>query len=238
MTVAALILAPTSDLALADTLGQPRVRRLADIAWAGGALPVVVVAPDPDGLVARALAETEAIVADPGGAAGAGARVVRGMEAAAAEVRDVSAALVWPAAMSWAGAETVTSLIEAHGVDPGAVLRAAWDGRPGWPMLVPFDRIDALRDLPGDADIDVLARALESAGGMRSVDLGDPGSVFDAATAEADLPPYEGPPIPAGGHVHEWGEDLAAADDADEVPGEGRALSPYPQAAPGGPTDT
>ena len=53
MTVAAVILASTADGALTDTLGQPRVRRLVDIAWAGGALPVVVVAPDPDGAVAR-----------------------------------------------------------------------------------------------------------------------------------------------------------------------------------------
>ena len=49
MTVAAVILAATAGGALADTLGQPRVRRLVDIAWAGGGLPVVVIAPDESG---------------------------------------------------------------------------------------------------------------------------------------------------------------------------------------------
>jgi hypothetical protein len=67
------------------------------------------------------------------------------------------------------------------------------------------------------------------------IDLGDPGVVFDASTAESDLPPYEGPSVPPGGHVHEWGEHVA---DVSDVPGEGRALSPYPQAAPGGPADS
>ena len=56
MTVAAVILAATPESALADADGQPRVRRLVDVAWAGGAVPVIVVAPDPDGLVAAALA--------------------------------------------------------------------------------------------------------------------------------------------------------------------------------------
>jgi hypothetical protein len=43
MTVAAVILSATAEGALADALGQRRVRRLVDIAWSGGALPVVVV---------------------------------------------------------------------------------------------------------------------------------------------------------------------------------------------------
>ena len=36
----ALILSASPDGAIADTLGQPRVRRLVDIAWSGGALPI------------------------------------------------------------------------------------------------------------------------------------------------------------------------------------------------------
>ena len=39
MTVAAVILSATAEGSLADTLGQPRVRRLVDLAWSGGALP-------------------------------------------------------------------------------------------------------------------------------------------------------------------------------------------------------
>jgi hypothetical protein len=65
MTVAAVILSATAAGAVADTLGQPRVRRLVDIAWSGGALPVVVVAPDPDGAVARALVGSEATYGSP-----------------------------------------------------------------------------------------------------------------------------------------------------------------------------
>ena len=42
MTVAAVILSATTEGALTDTLGQPRVRRLVDLAWSGGALPVMV----------------------------------------------------------------------------------------------------------------------------------------------------------------------------------------------------
>ena len=52
MTVAAVVLSASAEGALADTLGQPRVRRLADLAWSGGALPVMVLSPDPDGAVA------------------------------------------------------------------------------------------------------------------------------------------------------------------------------------------
>ena len=47
MTVAAVILSAPAEGALADTLGQPRVRRLADLAWSGGALPIVVVVARP-----------------------------------------------------------------------------------------------------------------------------------------------------------------------------------------------
>ena len=55
MTVAAVVLSATAEGAVEDTLGQPRVRRLADLAWSGGALPIVVLAPDPDGAVAATL---------------------------------------------------------------------------------------------------------------------------------------------------------------------------------------
>ena len=65
MTVAAVILSATAEGAARRRLGQPRVRRLADLAWSGGALPIVVVSPDPDGAVAAALAGSEAVYGDP-----------------------------------------------------------------------------------------------------------------------------------------------------------------------------
>ena len=46
MTVAAVILCASAEGALADTAGRPAVRRMVETAWAGGATPMVVVAPD------------------------------------------------------------------------------------------------------------------------------------------------------------------------------------------------
>jgi hypothetical protein len=229
MTVAAVILASAPGSPLAETLGQPRARRLVDLAWAGGALPVVVVAPDGDGSVARAIAETEAVhVAPVDPLDGIGA-LLDGGRAAGDHVRDVTAVLAWPDRMVWVGAETVTSLIEAHGVQPDDVLRPTWHGELGWPVLIPTPLLGGIR--PGGS----LEAAVDGLGPATEIDLGDPGAIFDSATPESDLPPYEGPSAPAGGHVHEWGDDIA---DGGDAPGEGRGLAPYPQAAPGGPADT
>jgi len=209
MTVAAIILAASVEDALANAVGQPRARRLVDIAWAGGALPVVVPSPDPDGDVARAIAETEAVWAGPAPAdSGAAGQMVRGAEVAAAEVSGTTAVLVWPARMTWVGAETVTSLIEAHGTDPGSILRPSWRDQPGWPTLVPLVHLDQLRTVGPDHGPDEVIGILVASVSSRSIDLGDPGVVLDADTPEAALPPYEGPPVPAAGHVHEWGEDV------------------------------
>ena len=52
MTVAAVILAASPDSALADADGQPAARRIAEAAWSGGAIPVVLVSFDPEGRVA------------------------------------------------------------------------------------------------------------------------------------------------------------------------------------------
>jgi CTP:molybdopterin cytidylyltransferase MocA len=232
MTVAAVILSATAEGALTDTLGQPRVRRLVDIAWSGGALPVVVVSPDDGGAVTTALVGSEAVYGAPAPAEGGPAgQMVRGAELALAEVQDTSAVLVWPARMTWVGPETITSLIEAHGTDPATILRPAWDGMPGWPVLVPVAYLDALRGMaaermPPDV-VDDLARTVAS----RLVEVGDPGVVHDAETPYADLPPYDGPPDPPAGHTHEWGDGVEDEGVDERVPGEGRGLAPFPQAA-------
>jgi len=211
MTVAAVILSATTDGALSDTLGQPRVRRLADLAWSGGALPVMVVAPDPDGTVAAALAGSEAIYGSPAPVeAGPVGQMIRGAELSVDEVRETTAALIWPARMTWVGPETITSLIEAHGAYPTTVLRPAWQGRPGWPVLVPLAHLPALRSITPDLMppdvIDDLIAAVPS----RTLEVGDPGVVHDVSTAPEDLPAYEGPPEPLAAHTHEWGADVAA----------------------------
>jgi CTP:molybdopterin cytidylyltransferase MocA len=233
MTVAAVILSATAEGALADTLGQARVRRLVDIAWSGGALPVVVVSPDDGGAVAAALVGSEAVYGSPAPAeAGPAGQMVRGAELALAEVRETTAVLVWPARMTWVGPETVTSLIEAHGTDPGTMLRPAWDGTPGWPVLLPIASLGALRGVPADSMPPAVVEELAATVPTRLVEVGDPGVIHDADTPFADLPPYDGPPDPPAGHTHEWGDGVAEGEGADEsVPGEGRGLSPFPQAA-------
>jgi molybdenum cofactor cytidylyltransferase len=211
MTVAAVILSATTEGALADTLGQPRVRRLADLAWSGGALPIIVLAPDPDGAVVAALAGSEAVYGSPAPPeAGPRGQMVRGAELAIAEVHDTTAVLLWPARMTWVGPETVTSLIEAHGTDPGTLLRPAWRGEAGWPVLLPTAYLEALRAVaPDRMPPDVIAD-LVAAVASRTVEMGDPGVIHDAETTPADLPAYEGPPDPPAGHTHEWGADVVA----------------------------
>ena len=130
MTVAAVILAASPASALADADGTPGVRRLADVAWSGGATPVVVCSFDPDGAVAAALANTEATLVDPvAPERGPVGQIVNGIEAAVRLVAETDAALVWPARLAWVDAETVTTLIAAHGDDRDSVTRPAWQRR-------------------------------------------------------------------------------------------------------------
>jgi CTP:molybdopterin cytidylyltransferase MocA len=227
VTVAAVILAASPESALADADGLPGVRRIADVAWSGGATPVIVVSFDPAGDVARALAGAPVTLAEPAPAErGPAAQIARGADVALGEVVETDAVLIWPARMTWVGPETVTSLIELHGTAPGRLLRPAWEGETGWPVLVPVAALDALRTTPPDRMPGAIVDQLV-AGGLpdRAVDLGDPGVTLDRDTARVDLPPYRGPEEPIAGHVHEWGAQ--AADAADEGPLEGPALAPY-----------
>ena len=229
MTVAAVILAASVESALADADGVTRVRRIVDTAWAGGALPVIVVAPDPDGHVALALAGSPVTLAEPApAAAGPVGQICRGIDVAAAEVRETSAALIWPARLCWVGAETVTSLLEAHGAETGTILRPAYGDEPGWPVMLPLADLEALRSLSPErmpAEL-IIALIDERALSARSIDLGDPGTTIDGATRRADLPPYDGPPEPAARHEHEWG--AAAADQPDDAPLPGPPVARYP----------
>jgi CTP:molybdopterin cytidylyltransferase MocA len=227
VTVAAVILAATPESALFEADGVPAVRRLADVAWAGGATPIVVVSSDPDGAVAQALAGAPTTLAEPAPAAGGSvAQVRRGIEVAGEAIRETTAALVWPARLVWVGAETVTSLIEAHGLEPAAVLRPTYGGQPGWPVLVPLDQAAGLAHVAAERMPDeVIADLVASGVPARDVELGDPGTVYDRDTPSADLPPYQGPPEPPAAHAHEWG--AALADQPEDAPLEGPSLAPY-----------
>jgi hypothetical protein len=145
-------------------------------------------------------------------------------------VDDLTGAFIWPAGMSWVSPETITSMIEAHGVDRGTLLRPAFDGEDGWPVLIPTARAAALaavapERMPDEIIADVIAGGLPA----RSLDLGDPGTTHPGSVARADLPPYTGPTEPAAPHSHEWG--AALADAAEDSPLAGPALAPYGQAA-------
>jgi CTP:molybdopterin cytidylyltransferase MocA len=209
MTVAAVILSATAEGALADTLGQPRVRRLADLGWSGGALPIVVLAPDPDGAVKDALLGSEAFYGLPAlPETGPVGQMARGAEIAMAEVGDTTGVLIWPARMTWVGAETITSLIEAHGTARDAMLRPTWRDQPGWPVLLPTRQLATLRSIAPDRMPPEVIEELAALIPTRAIAVGDPGVVFDVETDPVDLPPYEGPPDPPAGHTHEWGADV------------------------------
>ena len=208
-----MILAANADSALEDAAGVARVRRIADAAWAGGAMPIIVVADDPHGMVAAALAGAPVTLAAPAPVEdGPVAQIARGVDVASTEISGTAAALVWPARLCWVGPETVTSLIEAHGVDPDAILRPAYGDAAGWPALLPVAALPAFRVLSPAAMPDELLTLLTTSRGVefRLLDLGDPGTVIDGETARDDLPPYDGPTTPRGAHAHEWGAVAAA----------------------------
>lgn len=232
MTVAAVVLALTPHVALADADGVPRVRRIVDAAWSGGAMPIIVIATDPDGAMATALAGAPVTLAAPAlMEAGRVAQLLRGIEVAMAEVSGTSGVLFWPARMPWVGPETITSLVEAHGPGPDALIRPTYRGEVGWPALVPLTALDTLRGLPATAMPDQLIEMLATSAEVpvRSIDLGDPGTTIDGETALANLPPYEGPAEPSG--AREWG--AATAEMTDDAPLEGppRAEVPRPTRA-------
>jgi CTP:molybdopterin cytidylyltransferase MocA len=231
VTVAAVVLAASTESALADADGLPAVRRIADVAWSGGAVPIIVVAADPAGALAAALAGAPVTLAEPAAVAGGPvAQILRGIEVAVGEIEGTDAALVWPARIGWVGPETVTSLIEAHGTRPGEILRPAYDGERGWPALVPVAHLGLLRAVAPDRLPEAILDEVVAAGAPgTALELGDPGVTHDLSVARRDLPPYTGPGAPAGGHVHEWG--AAAAEAHEDGPLEGPALAPYGQAA-------
>ena len=231
MTVAAVILAATPESALADANGVPRIRRIADAAWSGGALPVVVVSFDPDGAIAAALAGAAVTLAEPVPMPDGVpvAQIRRGLEVARSIVNGVDGALIWPARMGWVSPETVTSMIEAHGVRPGSVLWPAFEGETGWPVLLPMEGVAALASVAADRmPPDIIADVVASGVPEATIDLGDPGTTIDGATPSDQLPAYVGPTEPPAHHQHEWGS--AIADQPEDSPLEGPALAPYDQA--------
>jgi CTP:molybdopterin cytidylyltransferase MocA len=207
VTVGAVIVPDGVAEALADATGRSAVRRIVDSAWAGGAMPIVVVAADPDGRIAATLEGSPAVLVEPGRASGVATYRI-GVESGIGSVSETSAMLLWPGRMTWADPETVTSLIEAHGRSPAMLTRPRRAGQAGWPVLMPNDQAALLLAGPGGS-IDEAVDGVEAA----TLELGDPGSVLGHEVPIDELPDYAGPPEPVGGPPPEWG--AAAADRAD-----------------------
>ncbi|MDL2335728.1 MAG: NTP transferase domain-containing protein [Chloroflexota bacterium] len=231
MTVAAVILFHSPEGPLADANGRPAARRIVESAWAGGATPIVVVAFDPTGAVAASLAGSPAILAEPAPVeAGPVAQIARGIDVAAGLVTETDAAFIWPGRMVLADAETVTTLIEAHGARRESILRPSYGDEDGWPTLVPMSVLPLLRAQAANLMPDEILAATVAAGAkLESIDMGDPGVNHDIATSFDQLPAYDGPAEPGAGMPPEWG--AAAADMRDDAPLEGPALAPYAQAS-------
>jgi CTP:molybdopterin cytidylyltransferase MocA len=210
LTVAAVVLIPHDAAAIVDADGEPAVRRVVHAAWSGGALPVVIVAADADGKIAAALGDLPVTITRPdaGETPGIG-WFVHGQRAAIAAVAETTAAMLWPVGYAWVDPETITSLVEAHGSIPAAIVRPAWTDQPGFPILIPSgfaDDLAALKGLHGnEAVADLVARGAT----LRILELGDPGISHDVATSRQDLPEYQGPPQPAD-PAPEWNAELAA----------------------------
>ena len=196
MTVAAMLLPASADEALTRIDGRPLVGRLVDAAWASGAVPVIVSVDDPAGDVAAALAGAPATLVPRGDA-------LDGIAAAVREVSETNAVMIWPTAYAWVDPETLTSLIEAHGVTPREVLRPSYEGTAGWPVLVPVAVAAGSSDRPLDGPLEEVLATLDAP--VRLLDLGDPGTIHDRSTSRSELPPYLGPASPTSGLTHEWG---------------------------------
>ena len=210
MTVAAIVLAPDAAGALADADGEPAIRRVAHAAWSGGALPVVIVAVDPHGEIAAAVAGLPVMLVDPGAEPRGIAWFVAGQRGAHAAVAETTAGLLWPFRQAWVDPETVTSLVEAHGAAPESILRPVYAGRPGLPVLIPSaftERLATRPDLHGTEAVEWLVA--EGSPHLEQ-ELGDPGIVHDMETPRASLPEYQAPPHAAAGPPPDWNADLAA----------------------------
>ncbi|MGD0017681.1 MAG: NTP transferase domain-containing protein [Candidatus Limnocylindrales bacterium] len=211
MTVAAVILVPEPPVALAPADGEPALRRVAQVAWSGGALPTVVVAPEVPEEMRQAVADLGVTLASPTPDEPRGiAWFVRGMRTAIATVAETSAALLWPFKFVWVDPETVTSLVEAHGATPDAIVRPAYGGQPGFPILIPVALVDRLAALSGQHGEEAVQSLMAAGVPVRQIELGDPGIVHDIGTPRRDLPSYQGPPEPAGGPPPDWNSALAA----------------------------
>jgi CTP:molybdopterin cytidylyltransferase MocA len=209
MTVAAIVLVPDTAAALGDADGEAAIRRVAHSAWSGGALPIVVVAEEVTGPLADAVADLPVTLARAADEPRGIAWFVSGERAALVAVSETTAGLLWPFRHVWVDPETVTSLVEAHGVTPDAIVRPAYLGQTGFPILVPATLTERLAAQAGRHGAEAVDALIAEGVPVRILELGDPGIVFDIGTPRSQLPGYQGPPQPDGPSP-EWNAELAA----------------------------
>jgi CTP:molybdopterin cytidylyltransferase MocA len=211
MTVAAIVLVPDAAAALGEVDGEAAIRRVAHAAWSGGAMPIVLVAPHEDGRLADAVTDSPVTLARPAAGLQPGiAWFVAGGREALSAVTETTAGLLWPFRYAWVDPETVTSLVEAHGATPEAIIRPAYAGGAGFPILVPVSFLDRLAAKTGLHGEEAVTTLIAEGVPVRLLELGDPGIVFDLTTSRSDLPGYQGPPEPACGPPPEWNSTLGA----------------------------
>jgi CTP:molybdopterin cytidylyltransferase MocA len=210
MTVAAVILVPDPTTALSDAEGVATIRRVVQSAWAGGAMPLVAVSHrgSEAAAVGAALDGLPASFLQP--AAPPGARWFgAGLAEARSQVRETAAALLWPCRFAWIDPETITSLIEASGAAPGVIVRAAYRGEAGFPIVVPATLAPRFEGEETLHAYELVERLVGDGAEMRLLELGDPGIVTDVSVPRVKLPAYQGPPEPPAGMPPEWNDDLA-----------------------------
>ena len=117
---------------------------------------------------------------------------------------ETTAGLLWPFRYAWVDPETVTSLVEAHGATPDAIVRPAYAGQDGFPILVPVALTERLAARTGRHGCEAVDALIAEGVPVRVLELGDPGIVYDIATPRSGLPGYQGPPQPAAGPPPEW----------------------------------
>ncbi|MES2494942.1 MAG: nucleotidyltransferase family protein [Pseudomonadota bacterium] len=181
MTVGAVLLAAGSgrrmgaDKLMADLDGRPLILHAFDAILAAG-LDGPIVATMPGGPIAALLEGRGRVVAVADHALGMGHSLAAAMRAVPA---DWTAAIICLADMPFVATATLKALVGA--ASPEAIVRPAFEGRPGNPVLWGRNHFPALASLTGDrGGRDLLARHPAS-----SFPCNDPGVLIDIDTPEA-----------------------------------------------------
>jgi CTP:molybdopterin cytidylyltransferase MocA len=121
--------------ALVELAGEPLVRRALDVLAKGGCAPLVVVVGAADADVRAVLPPGATAIYAEDWAEGMGASLRAGLAALAGLDPPPDAALVHLVDLPGVTAEAVARLAEA-GTGPAALVRAAYAGRPGHPVVL------------------------------------------------------------------------------------------------------